>query len=260
MWQILSSNYAKLLGIDMGIQVVGWIVAVIFKTEKFYDLTGSSTFIIMAHLSYSWSTMRSKRQFIQSHMVMAWAFRLGLFLFLRIMKDGKDKRFDKVRDQPLRFLVFWLIQGLWVFVTLLPTLMLNESKRDRPLGAQDYIGWAIWAAGMVFEVTADLQKSAFRRDPANDGKFINTGLWSISRHPNYFGEISLWFGLYVSASSVFSGLEYLAVLSPVFVHLLITKVSGIPLLEKAALKKWGSLPQYKEYLKNTPVLVPFLNR
>ena len=197
------------------------------------------------------------------------------------MKDGKDKRFDKVRDQPLRFLVFWLIQGLWVFVTLLPTLMLNESKRDRPLGAQDYIGWAIWAAGMVFEVTADLQKSAFRRDPANDvrlkfqlrkgyqfftvfsmfqGKFINTGLWSISRHPNYFGEISLWFGLYVSASSVFSGLEYLAVLSPVFVHLLITKVSGIPLLEKAALKKWGSLPQYKEYLKNTPVLVPFLNR
>ena len=92
------------------------------------------------------------------------------------------------------------------------------------------------------------------------GKFITSGLWSLSRHPNYFGEIMLWFGLYLSASSVFKGWQYLSVLSPVFVHLLITKLSGIPLLEQAGLKKWGHLPEYQNYLRNTPILVPFLKQ
>ena len=156
--------------------------------------------------------------------------------------------------------------------------MLANEDNDKPLGKQDYLGWALWATGMFFEIVADMQKTAFKNDPKNQvsahhifensepkskyrlftqGKFITTGLWSISRHPNYFGEILLWFGLYISASSVFKGWQYLGVLSPLFVHLLITRVSGIPLLEKAGLKKWGHLKEYQEYLKNTPSLVPF---
>ena len=87
----------------------------------------------------------------------------------------------------------WTLQGLWVFITLLPTLMLNESKNRRPVGLQDYVGWSMWAVGILFEAVADWQKTAFKADPANKGQFINTGLWSISRHPNYFGEILLWY-------------------------------------------------------------------
>jgi len=253
---VFENYYLKILAVDMGIQWVAWGVSAALQTERFYDLTGSATFIALSYLSQQWSKGFS-RQIIQSNMVMAWAFRLGSYLFIRILKDGKDKRFDNVRDNPGRFFSFWTIQGVWVFVTLLPTLMLNNQTNDKPIGKQDYLGWAMWATGMFFEVLADYQKTAFRNDPANQGKFITSGLWSLSRHPNYFGEILLWFGLYVSASSVFKGWQYLAVLSPVFVHLLITKLSGIPLLEKAGVKKWGHLPEYQNYLKNTPILVPF---
>jgi len=200
------------------------------------------------------------RQFIQSHMVMAWASRLGLFLFVRVLKEGGDKRFDAVRDKPMKFLVYWTIQGIWVLVTLTPTLILNQSGRNPPLGARDYLGWSIWATGLATEVLADWQKSAFRANPANEGKFIRTGLWSVSRHPNYLGEIALWFGLYISASSVFQGAQFLSVLSPIFVHLLITRLSGIPLLEKAAQKRWGSRKDYLAYVANTPVLVPFIGQ
>lgn len=253
-----SSNMGQLLAIDMGIQWTGWIASSILKTEKFYDLTGSATFILLSYLSNEWGN-KSPRSVIQSNMVMAWACRLGMYLFTRILKDGKDKRFDKARENPSVLFVYWTIQGMWVFITLLPTLMMNQETRVRPIGTQDYIGWGLWGLGFVIEVVADFQKTMFRNLPANEGKFIKSGLWSISRHPNYFGEIMLWFGLYISASSVFRGNQYFAVLSPIFVHLLITRLSGIPLLEKAALKKWGNLPEYQEYLKNTPVLVPFLN-
>eukprot|EP00095_Tigriopus_kingsejongensis_P002187 maker-scaffold861_size87375-snap-gene-0.21 protein:Tk02187 transcript:maker-scaffold861_size87375-snap-gene-0.21-mRNA-1 annotation:"PREDICTED: uncharacterized protein LOC100203306" len=253
---LLQSSWFRLVAIDFGIQWVGCILAIVFKTEKFYDLTGSMTFILITYLSQAWSD-HSWRQFIQSHMVMAWACRLGLFLFLRVMKDGQDKRFDEAKQEPLRFLVFWTLQGVWVIVTLLPTLWLNDNSRRVPIGIRDYIGWGIWVLGMFFEVTADLQKSIFRNNPDNKSKFIQSGLWSISRHPNYFGEILLWYGLYISASSVFRGSEYLLVLSPIFVQLLITKVSGIPLLEKASDKKWANLAEYQTYKRNTSVLVPF---
>lgn len=253
---VFENYYLKILAVDMGVQWVAWGVSAALKTERFYDLTGSATFIALSYLSQQWSK-GFNRQMIQSNMVMAWAFRLGSYLFTRIIKDGKDKRFDNVRDNPLRFFSFWTIQGVWVFVTLLPTLMLNNEKSDRPLGKQDYIGWAMWATGMFFEVLADYQKSTFRNDPNNQGKFITSGLWSLSRHPNYFGEILLWFGLYFSASTVFRGWQYLAVLSPVFVQLLITKLSGIPMLEAAGMKKWGHLPEYQNYLRNTPTLIPF---
>eukprot|EP00088_Acartia_fossae_P011112 TRINITY_DN15575_c0_g1_i1.p1 TRINITY_DN15575_c0_g1~~TRINITY_DN15575_c0_g1_i1.p1 ORF type:complete len:194 (-),score=25.80 TRINITY_DN15575_c0_g1_i1:177-758(-) len=191
-------------------------------------------------------------------MVFAWACRLGSFLFVRIMKDGEDKRFDRAKESPSVMFKFWTIQAIWVFVTLLPTLMLNSERRNPPIGTRDYIGWGIWAGGFLIEVIADAQKTYFRNDPANKGKFITSGLWSVSRHPNYFGEISLWFGLYISASSVFSGAQYFSVISPVAVMLLITKLSGIPLLEKAGMKKWGDNPEYLKYIQDTPSLIPFI--
>lgn len=164
-----------------------------------------------------------------------------------------------MRDSPVKLFTFWSLQGVWVFVTLLPTLMANSpSARDPALTTQDLVGWSLWGIGMAFEVIADLQKSLFRMNPENKDKFIQEGLWSISRHPNYFGEILLWAGLYVSASTTFRGAQYLAVLSPLFVYVLITRVSGVPILESQARKRWGHLAEYQRYLRQTPILVPFL--
>lgn len=263
---MISLNYNLLLLyflIDFLIQIVGWIIGVFFKTEKFYDLFGSLTFITLSFISYEWSSL-NKVQFIQSHMIMLWACRLGVFLFLRVLKDGKDKRFDNVRNNPSKFLVYWMLQGVWVFITILPSLLLNninDSKRfsNKHFGYREYIGWSLWLLGLVIETVADAQKSVFRSNPDNKDKFISSGVWSISRHPNYLGEIILWFGLYLSASAYLRGIELLSILSPIFVYLLITKISGIPLLEKAAKKKWGNLPQYQEYLQKTPILIPFIH-
>jgi len=254
---VLDSHLFQMFATSMGINWIGWSISAFFRTEKFYDLTGSATFIFLSHLSHTRSAMNT-RQNCQSWLIFAWACRLGTFLFMRILKDGSDRRFDKARDSPATLFTFWTLQGIWVFVTLLPTLILNTERRSVPIGYRDYIGWSIWGIGFLFEVIADMQKSMFKANPENEGKFISSGLWSISRHPNYFGEISLWFGIYISCASVFRGPQYLSVLSPIMVMLLITKLSGIPLLEKQGLKKWGNLPEYQKYLEDVPVIVPFI--
>ena len=118
----------------------------------------------------------------------------------------------------------------------------------------------IWLTGFTIEVMADRQKSRFRADPANRGRFISTGLWSRSRHPNYFGEITLWVGILLIAAPTLRGWQWVAVLSPLFVTVLLTRVSGIPLLEKKADTKWGDDPAYQEYKASTPVLIPRLTK
>ena len=120
------------------------------------------------------------------------------------------------------------------------------------------IGFLIWSCGFVIEVVADIQKSRFNANPENKGKFIQTGLWSRSRHPNYFGEIILWFGVTMIALPVLQGWQWVALISPVFVTILITRISGIPLLEKKADKKWGGHEDYQIYKQKTPVLIPRL--
>lgn len=255
---VAGGPLALLTVFDFTIQWFMFVISATWKTEKFYDITGSCTFISLAYLCYQWSPVYSLRQSIQAAMVSIWATRLGLFLFTRIMKAGKDRRFEEARENLGLLFALWTLQGLWIIITILPTLMLLLSKRDSPLNNRDYIGWSLWVLGFFFEVTADYQKSVFRNNLQNKGHFINTGLWSVSRHPNYFGEIIMWFGLYLSASSVLRGYELLAVLCPVFDMILITRISGIPILERYGILKWGHLPSYQEYLKNTAVLIPFI--
>ncbi|XP_059902994.1 uncharacterized protein si:ch211-210c8.6 [Gadus macrocephalus] len=254
---IMGSTIVKCAVADLGIQWAGWAVAAAFKTEKFYDLAGSGTFILLAHLSHLWGGAGHVRQNVQTGLVTAWGIRLGTFLFMRILKDGQDRRFNHVRDNPGTFFVYWSIQAVWVFMTLLPTLMLNAERRDVPVGVRDYIGWGVWGLGFVTQAVADQQKWFFKRDPNNAGKFIQHGLWAYSRHPNYLGEILQWSGLWLSASSVMQGPQYLSAVSPLFVWFLLRHVSGVPILEKQALKKWGSDPAFQSYVQNTPLLWPF---
>lgn len=256
--EIMGNNIAKAAALDFGIQWCCWVFAASMQTEKFYDLAGSSTFIVLALQSLRWGGTYHTRQKVQTGMVLAWAARLGTYLFSRILHDGVDRRFNNVRHRPGVFLVYWTIQGLWVLSTLLPTLLLNMKKKDHPLSKQDYAGWVLWTIGFLFEVVADYQKSSFKANPDNAGKFICHGLWSISRHPNYFGEILMWSGLYISASTVLSGWEHISVISPILLTILLTKVSGIPPLEAYGKKKWGGDVNYQKYVQNTAKLVPFI--
>jgi len=227
---------------DVSIQWIGCALAMLLNTEKFYDLAGSSTFLYLTWVTLTWAKRNARlawfpRQIVQNSCVSLWAIRLGTYLFSRILHDGEDRRFRKAKENPKLFFVFWTMQAAWVWITLLPTMVLHIRQQDKPLGYRDYIGWGIWSLGFLIEMIADSQKSKFRADPDNHGKFISTGLWSICRHPNYLGEIMMWFGLFLPASSVMRGNDYYSALSPFFVAYLITKVSGIPLLERHADKK-----------------------
>lgn len=257
-----------LAGIDFGIQWVVGGVSALFATERFYDLTGSATFLLLTYGGLRLGGggrasifAASPRQLTTSAMICAWASRLGSFLFLRVLRAGEDVRFKDVKHDPKRFLIWWTIQGVWVFVTLLPSLILN-LKRDagpsRILGMRDYVGWLIWVMGFLVEVLADRQKTLFRSNSDNAGRFITSGLWSVSRHPNYFGEMIMWAGIWLSSSSVMSGLELLSVFSPAFVAFLIARVSGIPMLERMADKRWGEEPAYVAYRDSTALLIPYL--
>ncbi|PVD30676.1 hypothetical protein C0Q70_09950 [Pomacea canaliculata] len=255
----MGNTVGKAAALDFGIQWACWAVASILQTEKFYDFAGSITFCLLTLQSLRWNQTFFRRQIIQSGMVLTWAVRLGFYLFTRILHEGQDRRFDKVRTRPGVFLLYWTIQGVWILLTLLPTLMLNSKKQNKPVTKRDYIGWSLWAIGFLFEALADYQKSQFRADPANAGKFICHGLWSISRHPNYFGEILMWSGLWLSASSVLSGWQQcVSLISPLFTSYLLIGISGIPLLEQYGQRKWGMDPAYQEYIKNTAKLVPYL--
>ena len=262
-----SQGSAKVAGLPLfglGVAfafVLNWLVfifAYIKQTEKFFDLTGSLTYISLTVLAVLLSPVRDARSWLLMALVLIWAGRLGSFLFLRIKKAGKDDRFDELKPSFVRFLNVWTIQGLWVTFTLSAALVAITTATRKPLGIFALVGFLVWVIGFTFEAVADAQKNRFRADPANKGKFIHTGLWSRSRHPNYFGEITLWLGVAIIALPVLSGWQWVAMISPIFVFILLTRVSGVPMLEKKADDKWGGQEDYEEYKKNTPVLFPKL--
>ncbi len=237
---------------------VNWaafIPATIKRTEHFYDLTGGITYITVTAVAVLLSGPLDLRSAIVAGMVMFWSIRLASFLFMRISRAGKDSRFDKIKNQPSRFFLAWTLQGLWVLLTAACALVVITGGNREALGIVGYVGITVWTIGIVIEIVADQQKSAFRADPANKGRFINTGLWAWSRHPNYFGEIVLWAGMAIIAVPVLEGWQWVTLISPVFVFVLLTKISGLPMLEDAADERWGGQDDYEAYKQNTPVLV-----
>lgn len=252
--------FALAVGAAFLIQWLAFIPAYSLQTEKFFDLTGSITYITVTIFVLVLGKGMDARSILLGALVIIWAIRLGTFLFGRIRKAGKDDRFDEIKPSFIRFLNVWTIQALWITFTAAAALVAITSATRKGLDAFAAIGLLVWIVGFVFEVTADSQKSRFNADPANKGKFIQTGLWSLSRHPNYFGEIVLWIGIAVIALPVLHGWQWIAIISPIFVTLLLTRVSGIPLLEKKADKKWGGQTDYEAYKKNTPVLIPRLSK
>ncbi|CAK9087287.1 S5A_REDUCTASE domain-containing protein [Durusdinium trenchii] len=257
---------------DVAIQFACFSVAAALQTEKFYDISASLTYILCVLISRR-QGVRNTRSAVNSGLVTLWALRLGSFLLWRVLQDGGDSRFAKAKTRPMVFLVFWAIQALWIFITALPVYLSNTKRtvssteerleegtasevRNTPIGWRDMVGWSLWSLGFVVQATADLQKRLFQADPRNQGHWINVGLWRLAQHPNYFGEICMWWGIFLSCSASLRGWELLCVFSPCFVTFLLLRVSGVPILRKTGLKRWGHLREYQEYIKKTPLLVP----
>jgi steroid 5-alpha reductase family enzyme len=251
--------FALSVGLAFLIQWLAFIPAYWLQTEKFFDLTGSITYVSVTSIAVLLGKDVDGRAILLWALVLIWAIRLGTFLFGRIRKAGKDDRFDEIKPSFIRFLNVWTIQGLWVTFTMAAALVAITTTTRKDLDAFAILGFLVWVFGFVFEVIADSQKSRFNANPEKKGKFIQTGLWSRSRHPNYFGEIVLWIGVAMIALPVLQGWQWVALISPIFVTLLLTRVSGVPLLEEKADKKWGGQEEYESYKKRTPVLIPRLS-
>ena len=249
----------QILVMTFVIQWIAYIPAFLLKTEKFYDLTGSLTYIgtilFALYASGSFQNLRLG-SILVGVAIIIWAIRLGSFLFMRIYKDKKDGRFDSIKTSFSQFFMTWTLQGMWVFICSSAALIAIANPSGVPINSVFILGLLMFVFGFAIEVIADNQKSAFRSISKNKDSFINEGLWARSRHPNYFGEITLWTGITVMGISTFEGMNYLAIFSPIFSYLLLVYVSGVRLLELRGHKKWGHLKDYQDYQKNTPKLIP----
>ena len=236
---------------------IAYIPAYLFQTEKFYDLTGSVTY-----LSVVWFVFLSTYQSISLNfgnlilvlLISIWTIRLGLFLFMRIHKAGEDKRFRTIKTSASQFFMTFTISGLWVTLCSMCALVAISSPEGLVMNALTYVGIILFIIGFGIEIVADNQKTVFRSIDANKDSFITSGLWSKSRHPNYFGEVLLWFAIAVISFSSLEGLQIITLISPVFTYILLVYVSGVRMLEDMNDKKWGHMEEYKAYKKNTPML------
>ena len=252
--------FALAVLLAFAVQWIAFIPAALGRTDRYFDATGSLTYIVVTALLLLLAPGTGTRGIVLGVMVIVWALRLGSFLLVRNIRSGGDDRFADIIGDPVRFLSVWSIQGLWVSLTAAAAWIAITSGVGASADGMLWAGLVIWAVGFTIEVVADLQKSRFKRDPVNEGRFIRSGLWSVVRHPNYLGEILLWIGVLVAAAPALRGWQWIALLSPLFVILLLTRVSGIPLLEAKAERKWGDDPEYRAYVDRTPRLIPFARR
>lgn len=229
------------LGVALGIQVVFFAFAAALKTDKVTDLSYSLTFIIIA--AYLFST--GQTSLVVASMVGLWGLRLATYLLVRIIRMKRDKRFDGIREDFFRFAKFWLLQGVAVWVIMLPVTLGGTSWM--------WFGIALWALGLVIETVADWQKYCFKEK--NKQAFTNVGLWKYARHPNYFGEMLVWWGVFFTILPV-SGWAWAGIVGPLFITILLRYGTGVPPLEKHMQERYGKDSKFKEYVKNTRLLVP----
>ena len=250
--------FAWSIGLAFLIQWTAFLPAYLRQTERFFDLTGSITYVAIFTLAILRGPDPDARAVLLYVLVTIWAIRLGSFLFRRIRTAGADDRFAEIKPSLLRFLSVWTLQALWVALPGAAALAAITSVNRKEIDVWAGVGFVVWIFGFGIEVVADAQKRRFSASPGNRGRFITTGLWSHSRHPNYFGEITLWFGIALIAVPVLQGWQWVVLVSPLFVAVLLIRVSGIPLLEQKADRRWGGQEDYEAYKRSTPVLIPRL--
>ncbi|WWC87619.1 uncharacterized protein L201_002509 [Kwoniella dendrophila CBS 6074] len=279
LYPAVTSRLAGVLGFTFAYQTAFALYSVPNKTEKLYDFAGSTGFITSTLLSLYYPTIKSwftnspsvpfslsghhPRQLLVSAMMLIWAGRLGYYLVGRIAKHGSDSRFDDLKTKPAIFSGMWFGQALWVTLVGLPAFLINSVPvaAQPALGIKDFIGLGLWLAGLGFEVLADQEKSTWRKqkdEKKHEEKFISSGLWSLSRHPNYLGEVILQHGpaFLTLTTNLPPTVKYLTAVSPIFTYILLRYASGVPPLEESAEKKFGDNADWKRYRDNTSLFVP----
>ncbi|MBK9239924.1 MAG: DUF1295 domain-containing protein [Acidobacteria bacterium] len=247
------SDVLLTLGISLLIQAVFFAFAATFRTDKVTDLSYGLTFIVIAALLLARGNPAHFPQLALATMVIVWGVRLAGYLLVRIVHMGRDARFDGIREQFWPFFKFWLGQGIAVWVIMLPVTIWFASPGDWTPWMS--LGAAIWAAGLLIETVADAQKFIAKRQPGGDRRWMSTGLWKYSRHPNYFGELLCWWGVFVFVAGSYTGWQWAGVLGPVSITWILLNVTGIPTLEASAQKKWGDNPEYLAHVRRTSRLV-----
>ncbi len=231
-----------------------FFVAFRLQSDKLTDISYAATFATIAIWGFIFS-QGERYHIILLVMILIWALRLGGFLLYRVIKTGRDARFDGMREDFLKFGKFWVAQAITVWVMMIPSVLAFGTTST--IGPLQIVALAVWLIGLLCESVADFQKFAFSRNPKNKNRWIETGIWQYSRHPNYFGEILIWVGVYIYVVSGLSAIQaIIALVSPLFIIALLLFVSGIPILEKSADKRWGNIAAYKAYKKKTSILVP----
>lgn len=262
---IILANLTGIQNITFAVLIIFLIHLLVFipsyyyQTEKFFDLTGTISYVSsVLFIFFKSNTVESINlgSLVLSTFIIIWSLRLGTFLFLRIKKAGKDRRFNQIKKSFSWFFMTFSISGMWV--TICSICALTGVANGIIFSRITIIGIVIFLIGFTIEIIADSQKTKFRAKDGNKDKFISSGLWKYSRHPNYLGEIILWLGISLISLSSLEGFQYVTLISPIFTYLLLVNVSGINLLEKSGDKKWGKLESYKKYKEKTPRLIWFL--
>lgn len=241
--------------IIFAIQLAFFAFAAIRKTDLVTDLAYGSTFAIMAGVLYFISDHKDPVKLAIFLTILYWGVRLAGYLFIRVLAMKKDKRFDGIRENFFKFASFWSLQTVAIFIIMMPSFLVLTAEEEFQLNLLTIVGLMIAIFGTTLEGIADYQKFKFKNNPANKGKMMMQGLWKYSRHPNYLGEMLMWWGIFIATGSHLEGIQFFSIISPIFIMILLLFVSGVPTLEKRWKKKYGDDPEFREYMEKTPKIL-----
>lgn len=250
--------YLQGFGVIMLLMTTLWIFSVLFKNASIVDPFWGFGFVLAAFFYFFAVGNSSPRTFLVLLLVTLWGMRLSLYLGIRNWGKGEDFRYQKFRQDfgPKRYWWFsffqvFLLQGVLMWLISAPLLAIPFYSSNTDLSVLDYTALIIWIIGIIFEAGGDFQLNRFKKNPANKGKVLNTGLWKYTRHPNYFGDATIWWAYGLFSISVGAWWPFLSAL---LMTALIIKVSGVVLLEKTLST---TKPQYKSYVEKTSAFIPW---
>ncbi|MDX2436311.1 MAG: DUF1295 domain-containing protein [Acidobacteriota bacterium] len=259
---LLTGNHGFVggLAVATGAFSVVWVISLMLRNASIVDIFWGPGFVVMgAYYALAVPGAPTTRGLVVLALVTAWALRLALYIGFRNAGAGEDFRYRKWRDEAGRnfwwisFFKVFLLQAVLLWIVSSP-LLLAQLGRGRVVSAIDGLGLALWVFGFVFEAVADHQLRIFKKNPANSGRIMRSGLWAMSRHPNYFGEAVVWWG--VGLLALPSG-GWLSFVGPIMITFLLLKVSGVALLDAAMVER---RPAYADYIATTPAFVPLPRR